>query len=259
MHNSVLKAAYIEDVHEFELGKGIFCIYVVYIEYSDWFVDLTVFPELQGKFFYRRYEDVITDLLLDSSLKDFMDFTAKPIFRKGSRFFGPFRSGMVWERLEIIHKDKTVICAIAYSDSTEFYKGVSAWPIFCKILYTVYMLYIFLNCFVFSELFCFLNSYSRKHRGNKKVFCSSMAFRRPASIKSERNGSCCQTEGLALLCRTHFWELQQAAWRRDSCEMLRRKSSTLRVRVVPMAGRPARDWLSLWLCWGKNLVYAEYM
>lgn len=80
--------------------------------------------------FIRLFEDAVIDLLQDERLKDCIDYEAKPIFMKGTRVFGPFRSGTFWQQTELQFKGRTVICIMVYSDATELYKGVSAHPVF---------------------------------------------------------------------------------------------------------------------------------
>ena len=82
--------------------------------------------------YYKLIEDAVIDLVQDPLLKDHIDWEAKPIYKHGQRVFGPFRSGMWMEAMEIKFGDRTVIALIGYSDATEFYKGVSAHPIFGK-------------------------------------------------------------------------------------------------------------------------------
>ncbi len=82
--------------------------------------------------FIRLVEDAVVDLLQDERFKDAMDYAAHPLYKDGKRVFGPFRSGLFWQQAELAHPDKSVICVMCYSDATEFYKSVSAHPVFSK-------------------------------------------------------------------------------------------------------------------------------
>ncbi len=98
-------------------------VYVLFL-HTDYGVDATVY--------YKYFEDVVLDLLLDASLKDFMHYEAEPLYCGSERVFGPFSSGLLWQKYEMDFPDKTVINVFLYSDETEFYKGTSAHPIFRK-------------------------------------------------------------------------------------------------------------------------------
>ena len=85
------------------------------------------------KFFYRRFQDCAIELLQNPKLQDFMDYECQPLYLNGKRTFGPFRSGLFWEMQEAAHPDKTVANMIFYSDETEFFKGISAHPVFSEL------------------------------------------------------------------------------------------------------------------------------
>lgn len=87
---------------------------------------------ISGKVYYKLFEDIVCDLLQDSSLKDFVDYECKPLFKDGERMLGPASSGLLWEAFEFELPDKTIILMVFYSDATQFYKKTSAHPVFGK-------------------------------------------------------------------------------------------------------------------------------
>lgn len=96
---------------------------------------------MEGTTHFRLVEDVVIELLQDPRMKDEITYQAKQIFQGNKRVFGPLSSGKFWEELEVKFPDKTIILLIIYSDATEFYKGVSAHPVFgkmCTVLCTEY-------------------------------------------------------------------------------------------------------------------------
>ncbi len=88
----------------------------------------------EGKIFYRLFEDIIVELLQDARLKDFLEYVAKPLHNGKHRLFGPFSSGLRWEQLQQQFPGKSIILLLVYSDATEFFKGLSAHPIFGTLL-----------------------------------------------------------------------------------------------------------------------------
>ena len=93
----------------------------------------------EGKVFYKNFEDVVLDLLQDPSLKDAIDYEAKPLFKEdGERVFGPMTSGMAWEHFEKKLPNGTTILVVFYSDATTFYKRTSTHPVFGRFLTWMY-------------------------------------------------------------------------------------------------------------------------
>ena len=83
---------------------------------------------------YKRIEDILTEFVQDPYLQNAMEYDSCPLYdmEAETRVFGPFSSGLHWEEQEIIHGGKKVLCVIAYSDATEFYRNCSAHPVFSK-------------------------------------------------------------------------------------------------------------------------------
>ena len=99
-------------------------------------------PEADGceqTAYFKLIEQCVHDLLHDPNLKDCIDYNPKPLFTaSGSRVFGPASSGAFWEAKQNEHPDKAIILVVCYSDGTEFYKGVTAHPVFGQFLHNLY-------------------------------------------------------------------------------------------------------------------------
>ncbi len=76
----------------------------------------------------------MVELLQDARLKDYLEYVAKPLYNGKLRLFGPYSSGLRWEQLQQLYPGKTIIQLLVFSDATEFFKGLSAHPLFGKCL-----------------------------------------------------------------------------------------------------------------------------
>ena len=114
--------------------------------------------DADGTIYYRRFLDVVLDLLMDTKLKDAMEYHAKPLYIDGRRVFGPFTSSTLWEAQEHMHPDQTVVHCWLYHDETEFQKHSTALPFMGKkIVYCMLSVYVLNVCVVFC-------SYTGKHQ-----------------------------------------------------------------------------------------------